>query len=1838
MPYLYKVSSPACSAPAATRDAERVGINVDAYTSDYALLAKHLVNDIGNLTAKLYAVMIKEADDWFTPHNAYGSDWATLQQEIKDALYVTYTNIGKDGMEDLYQTSTAGAAQVDGKPFYEPLPAAGTGGGVNHLVNAFDIGSVIGVDGYGTVSFVSARDAWAQIALQNTETGLAYREALVKLRPFAVEDGSYDNADSQLDLYNSAARTGSMTENYIRDRSDMLSWKMQLRHAGAEPDASNTVYKTDWQGQPVYFEDRTSQLKIFLGSEEGKRILFGSMDGDILQGAAKDDHLYGGRGDDALVGNGGSDHLEGGVGNDTYIFYQNDGIDTILDHSGNDQIQISGAIVSGEFIPAFDVGHVYYSADKTYELRQMEGETWRLSVLNADTEQYQAVVDLDHWQSGEFNITKSTGKTQERIYLDLTGSPAFLNFSGVTADKGVHFVGNDKSASFSGSNNSDIIVTGGVVAPLSSNKLVDASTGDDYVKGGDGREYIRTGPNGASTTVTDNDIAFGGQNTDILLGGFGSDQLWGDADNGIWLVEDADSGERGDWLNGENGNDSLYGSRSKDVMFGGAGEDLVMGGAGDDLILGDARYASFSKATGLGPFSTLTKSYVWSTTKGIMELMDNAGSYALNPVRVVPSTTFTWVATITGDDFTLTTPAGFIVEKRLDVDGGNDVLYGGLGNDWLAGQTGDDYLEGGDGNDILYGDDVDGLMTAADQGDDVLLGGDKADRLFGGAGDDILGGGQGNDTVYGGAGQDIIFFNQGDGRDTVYDPDQDTTLIFGAGITQNDIELHLGSLVLDLGNGDEIHIEGFDPNDVFNSAGIGVFGFADGTALTLASLLARGFDLNGAATDDSLTGTNTADRIQGLAGNDTLEGGAGADVLDGGAGSDTFIFSLGDGQDEITDGRQASTDIEAIEFSNVAATDASFNRPAGTDDLLLAYGIDDQVIVNGFFGANTTDGMAHFFFSDGVALTRYADIVALLPTVGNTAPALTGVPVLLADDTEDTARIIAATDLLQGYTDANGDTLSVDSLTTDNGTLADNLDGTWTFIPSANYHGTVVLSYNVIDGNGGSVAASQSFSVTAVNDAPAGVATAVLVSGAEDAAYTVYAADLLQGLSDVDGDTLSVSGLSTDSGSLIDHNDGTWTFTPAVDFNGSVALSYDVVDGNGGSVAASQGFSVTAVNDGPVGAAAAVLVSGVEDIGYVINAADLLQGFSDVDGDTLSVSGLSADSGSVVDHTDGTWTFTPNANYNGPINLVYSVIDGQGGLLVAGQSFNLAAVNDAPVGSATAVLAVGSEDTAYVINAGELLQGFSDVDGDALSITDLSADNGSLLDNNDGTWTFTPAADFNGAVTLSYDVVDGNGGSVAAGQGFSVTAVNDAPAGVATAVLVSGVEDTGYVINAADLLQGFSDVDGDTLSVSGMSADSGSVVDHNDGTWTFTPAADFNGSVTLSYNVVDGNGGSVAAGQRFSVTAVNDAPVGAVRITGLAVEGQTLFADAGQIQDADGLGIFNYQWLADSRIISGANAGSYHLGAAEVGKAVSVQISYVDGGNTPEHLIGTETAIVLGLLGQSSPVANDDSIVTEEEKAFKVNVLANDTDADNDMLVLSAFDATSSKGGHVVLNVDGTLTYRPKHDFIGADSFTYKITDGQAESNVATVHISVVDDDPIKSSVSMTLPDTALNLVLTGKADINGAGNGWANHIIGNKGNNVLDGKAGNDRLEGQEGKDILIGGTGNDSLKGGDGKDIYLFTNNDIQAGGVDKVFDSKGDAIDLTAMLSDTRVNGAKLASITKSFVLSDTLSKAFGSETNLAFNDGKLLFDIDHDGSFSPNSDFQIVVIPTNQCRWH
>jgi pimeloyl-ACP methyl ester carboxylesterase len=92
-----------------------------------------------------------------------------------------------------------------------------------------------------------------------------------------------------------------------------------------------------------------------------------------------------------------------------------------------------------------------------------------------------------------------------------------------------------------------------------------------------------------------------------------------------------------------------------------------------------------------------------------------------------------------------------------------------------------------------------------------------------------------------------------------------------------------------------------------------------------------------------------------------------------------------------------------------------------------------------------------------------------------------------------------------------------------------------------------------------------------------------------------------------------------------------------------------------------------------------------------------------------------------------------------------------------------------------------------------------------------------------------------------------------------------------------------------------------------------------------------------------------------------------------------------------------------------------------------------------------------------APVANDDTATTDYDTPTTISVLSNDVDDDKDTITISTVDSTSLQGSSIKDNGDGTVTYTPKARFVGVDSFSYSITDGNEGSDSATVSVTVND-------------------------------------------------------------------------------------------------------------------------------------------------------------------------------------
>ena len=335
------------------------------------------------------------------------------------------------------------------------------------------------------------------------------------------------------------------------------------------------------------------------------------------------------------------------------------------------------------------------------------------------------------------------------------------------------------------------------------------------------------------------------------------------------------------------------------------------------------------------------------------------------------------------------------------------------------------------------------------------------------------------------------------------------------------------------------------------------------------------------------------------------------------------------------------------------------------------------------------------------------------------------------------------------------------------------------------------------------------------------------------------------------GDNVDACASPNSSGPNSSGNDNCqWTITPGFNFDtisltttvGTVTLegSGDFAnDPNFDSLFYLSNAAPSAVND---------VVTTNEDTAVTFN---VLTNDSDADGDTLTVSGNTQPTNGTVTAVlpSGSFTYTPNANYNGPDSFTYTVTDGQDSS-TATVTITVTAVNDPPVSiSGTATT---PEETAVTILVA------TDIDSIALTATCSSSAGGVIVDGGLGSVTFTPPLNFNGSIQISCSVVDGQGGQTATSATVTVgvTAVNDPPIANPDSAEVN--QNASVVIS---VLANDTDVDVGAALVVGsvVTQPSNGLATAGSGSITYTPNANFFGTDSFTYVANDGMVNSNAA-------------------------------------------------------------------------------------------------------------------------------------------------------------------------------------------------------------------------------------------------------------------------------------------------------------------------------------------------------------------------------------------
>ena len=383
------------------------------------------------------------------------------------------------------------------------------------------------------------------------------------------------------------------------------------------------------------------------------------------------------------------------------------------------------------------------------------------------------------------------------------------------------------------------------------------------------------------------------------------------------------------------------------------------------------------------------------------------------------------------------------------------------------------------------------------------------------------------------------------------------------------------------------------------------------------------------------------------------------------------------------------------------------------------------------------------------------------------------------------------------------------------------------------------------------------------------------------------------------------------------------------------------------------------------------------------------------------------------------------------------------------------------------------EDTPVTFS---VLENDTDEDGDILSIVSFSVPaHGILVENSDGTFTYTPENNYNGQDSVSYTISDGSGQEDSAMVALEVTAVNDPPAGD---VVITGNATQGQTLSLES--HDIADVDGVGAFYYQWLRNGTDIQGADSTNYTLTQN-DVGAQISVALSYTDGNGTleTLISAATAPVANINDAPIlqSPAPITYTDTSEQDIFLETNGTlvatdADEDSLtyGIADGIDQGEGFVSLGGTYGSLMLNTTTGAYTFFHNDSAIQSlsSNATETFTLTVTdsyAITQAQLDidivavNDMPQANSDSATTDQDTAVVISALANDTDAENDTLSITS--TTDPSHGSVSISEDNQILYTPEADYTGTDSFDYTISDGNGGTDTATVNVTIeeVEDD-----------------------------------------------------------------------------------------------------------------------------------------------------------------------------------
>jgi VCBS repeat-containing protein len=482
-------------------------------------------------------------------------------------------------------------------------------------------------------------------------------------------------------------------------------------------------------------------------------------------------------------------------------------------------------------------------------------------------------------------------------------------------------------------------------------------------------------------------------------------------------------------------------------------------------------------------------------------------------------------------------------------------------------------------------------------------------------------------------------------------------------------------------------------------------------------------------------------------------------------------------------------------------------------------------------------------------------------------------------------------------------------------------------------------------------------------------------------------------------------------------------------------------------------------------------------------------------GDTVTL----ANGAKVTLNANNSVIFDPNGKFetlsvddSKSVSFEYTIADPTGDTDTATVTVVITGVNDAPDAKDDSGFGFSTTEEG-VITTPSLLTNDSDIDANdvlVVSSIDTTGVRGTVTLNTNGTLTYDPTGkldDLAQGVTfnevITYTLSDGKGGIDTATVTIVVSGINDIPIAINDGGAdFTTPEDKSFT--TPNVLLNDKDADLDTLVIAAIDTTStvGKVTNKNDGTFLYDPNGKFNNLTpgqtatdTFGYTVSDGKGGTATASVTITITGVNIPPVANDDTTpGFTTDEDTpvtldVLANDTDLDGAGGLTITAVDVTGvQGKVTNNGTSLSYSpvgvLDYLRVGETLVETFTYT----LTDAFGGTDTAqvkvVVTGV--NDLPIATNDGgagFTTNEDTAFTtISVLLTDKDIDSPTLTIFSIDTTNTKG-LVTNNGNGTFTYDPNNKFnllpqggVGADSFTYTVSDGDGGQATATVSITII--------------------------------------------------------------------------------------------------------------------------------------------------------------------------------------